>query len=153
PRGYRWRRGRNWFFLGLLYAGYYLCRYNVGTVSTEMAKEFKLNNAQTGALSTGRDMGYMIGQFVNGLFADSLGGKQAMAIGALATMRLNVVLGLFSSWQWAIADVTVLVVGFVLIRTVDGYGQAFGSPGMVKINAAWFRRRERGTFAGIFGAM
>jgi OPA family glycerol-3-phosphate transporter-like MFS transporter len=42
---------------------------------------------------------------------------------------------------------------FVAIRGVDGYLQAFGAPGMVKINAAWFGRRERGRFSGIFGFM
>src|SRR5438094_8751178 len=31
--------------------------------------------------------------------------------------------------------------------------QAFGAPGMVKINAAWFQHTERGGFAGIFGFM
>ena len=40
PPGYRWRRGRNWFFLGLLYAAYYLCRYNLGIVAPEITKEF-----------------------------------------------------------------------------------------------------------------
>jgi sugar phosphate permease len=42
---------------------------------------------------------------------------------------------------------------FVVIRGIDGYMQAFGSPGMIKINAAWFSRRERGRFAGIYGFM
>src|SRR5205085_1779514 len=42
---------------------------------------------------------------------------------------------------------------FVVIRGIDGYVQAFGAPGMVKINAAWFRSNERGGFAGIFGFM
>jgi OPA family glycerol-3-phosphate transporter-like MFS transporter len=42
---------------------------------------------------------------------------------------------------------------FVFIRGCDGYVQAFGAPGMVKINAAWFNRRERGRFSGIFGFM
>jgi sugar phosphate permease len=42
---------------------------------------------------------------------------------------------------------------FVVIRGMDGYLQAFGAPGMVKINAAWFNRRERGRFSGIFGFM
>lgn len=42
---------------------------------------------------------------------------------------------------------------FVVIRGIDGYMQAFGAPGMVKINAAWFRHTERGGFAGIFGFM
>jgi OPA family glycerol-3-phosphate transporter-like MFS transporter len=31
--------------------------------------------------------------------------------------------------------------------------QAFGAPGFIKINAAWFSQTERGTFAGIFGFM
>jgi len=36
---------------------------------------------------------------------------------------------------------------------LDGYLQAFASPGMVKkINAAWFAHRERGRFSGIFGS-
>jgi sugar phosphate permease len=39
------------------------------------------------------------------------------------------------------------------IWLVNGWFQSFGAPGMVKINAAWFRRTERGTFAGIFGFM
>jgi MFS transporter, OPA family, glycerol-3-phosphate transporter len=42
---------------------------------------------------------------------------------------------------------------FVVIRGIDGYLQAFGAPGMMKINAAWFNRRERGRFSGIFGFM
>ncbi len=150
PPGFRLRRFRNWFFLGLLYAGYYLCRYNLSTVTPEIAKEFGLNNQQTGWMSTGRDFGYMIGTFINGLFADALGGKLAMSIGAIATIFFNLSFGYFSTWG---LDIAVLVAGFAIIRTLDGYGQAFGSPGMVKINTAWFRRSERGTFAGIFGAM
>jgi OPA family glycerol-3-phosphate transporter-like MFS transporter len=42
---------------------------------------------------------------------------------------------------------------FTMIWIVNGYFQAFGAPGMIKINAAWFSRTERGTFAGIFGFM
>jgi sugar phosphate permease len=42
---------------------------------------------------------------------------------------------------------------FIAIRGVDGYLQAFGAPGMVKINTAWFAHRERGRFSGIFGFM
>ena len=150
PPGYRLRRGRNWFFLGLLYAGYYLCRYNLSTVTPEIAKEFHYDNAQTGWLSTGRDIGYMVGTFINGLFADAIGGRQSMAIGAIGTIILNFAFGWFSNWGW---DAAFLLSGFFLIRTLDGYMQAFGSPGTVKINTAWFRRTERGTFAGIFGGM
>jgi OPA family glycerol-3-phosphate transporter-like MFS transporter len=31
--------------------------------------------------------------------------------------------------------------------------QAFGAPGFIMVNAAWFGQTERGTFAGIFGCM
>ena len=40
-----------------------------------------------------------------------------------------------------------------MVWLVNGWFQSFGAPGMVKINAAWFQRQERGTFAGIFGFM
>jgi sugar phosphate permease len=36
---------------------------------------------------------------------------------------------------------------------LDGYVQSFGAPGMIKMNTAWFHRKERGRFAGIFGFM
>src|SRR5215213_3685589 len=74
PPGFRGRRGRNWFFLGLLYAGYYLCRYNLGIVTPELKAEFGWGEDQLGAMSSGRDAGYAVGQFVNGLFADGMGG-------------------------------------------------------------------------------
>lgn len=146
--GFRWRRGRNWFFLGLLYAAYYLCRYNLSTVTPELAQEFQYDNRQIGAISTGRDVGYAVGTFINGLFADALGGKQSMAIGALGTIVLNLGFGWVSGW-----DIAFLLTLLVVIRTMDGYAQAFGSPGMVKINTSWFQRRERGKFAGVFGGM
>lgn len=148
PPGYRLRRGRNWFFLGLLYAGYYLCRYNLGIVAPELKQEMHLSNAEYGAINTARDGGYAVGQFINGLFTDGLGGKQAMAVGALGTILFNVAFGLTS-----VTNITWMLVAFVILRMGDGYMQSFGAPGMVKINTSWFQRRERGKFAGIFGGM
>ena len=88
PPGYRLRRGRNWFFLGLLYAGYYLCRYNLGIVAPELKQQFHFTNAQYGAINTGRDWGYAFGQFLNGLFTDGLGGKQATNVSLISRHRL-----------------------------------------------------------------
>ena len=148
PPGYRLRRGRNWFFLGLLYAGYYLCRYNLGIVAPELKEEFHLNNSQYGAINTARDGGYAVGQFINGLFTDGMGGKQAMAVGALGTIVLNLLFGFTS-----MSGIGWMLGAFVILRLFDGYMQSFGAPGMVKINTSWFQRRERGRFAGIFGGM
>jgi len=148
PPGYRLRRARNWFFLGLTYASYYLCRYNLAIVAPEFKHALGFNNEQYGAIDSARNGAYAIGQFCNGLFTDRLGGKLAMTIGALGTIALNVIFGLTTT-----LDIGFLFAALFIIRGVDGYVQAFGSPGMVKINTAWFRKQERGTFAGIFGGM
>src|SRR5262249_31868715 len=88
---------------------------------------------------------YGIGQLVNGLFTDRIGGKKAMFIGAVGMIAANVIFGA--------ASATGTFTTFSLIWMANGYMQAFGAPGMIKINAAWFSRSERGTFAGIFGLM
>ena len=146
--GFRLRRGRNWFFLGLTYASYYLCRYNISIIAPELKAGLGLSNTEFGLLGTARDGAYAIGQFCNGLLTDRLGGKQAMTIGAMGTVFLNVIFG-FTTWS----NISALFFALMLIRLADGYVQAFGAPGMIKINTAWFRRQERGFFAGIFGGM
>lgn len=148
PPGYRARRGQNWFFLGLTYASYYLCRYNLGIVAPELKEALGFSNTQYGAIQTARNGAYAIGQFINGLFTDRLGGKQAMTIGAIGTVILNLLFGIVA---WS--NIGWLFFALLIVRLVDGYAQAFGAPGMVKINTAWFRRQERGSFAGIFGIM
>ena len=148
PPGFRRRRGRNWFFLGLTYASYYLCRYNLGIIAPELKESLGFSNTQYGAIQSARNGAYAVGQFVNGLFTDRLGGKLAMTIGAIGTVILNVMFGLVS---WS--SIGWLFTALLIIRMADGYVQAFGAPGMVKINTAWFRRQERGAFAGIFGIM
>ncbi len=145
PPGFRPRRGLNWAFIGLLYTSFYMCRYNLPLASSAISGEFGFSKAQIGSIITTALLAYACGQIVNGLLADRLGGKRAMLIGAAGTIVMNVVFGIASFWG--------LLWLFVLIRGIDGYMQAFGSPGMVKINAAWFRHTERGGFAGIFGFM
>ncbi|MCK6455370.1 MAG: MFS transporter [Phycisphaerae bacterium] len=150
PPGYRLRRGRNWFFLGLTYASYYLCRYNLSPIGPDMSRDLGLTKGDFGAITAGRDFAYAFGQMINGLITDRVGGKAAMTIGALGTIVLNLAFGLTSQFG---ASVVPLVWTLVFIRSADGWFQAYGAPGFIKINAAWFLRRERGAFAGIFGAM
>jgi len=148
PPGYRERRGLNWFMLGLMYASYYTCRYNLSVAAPRIMDAYGFSNAQYGAISTARNWAYAFGQFWNGLLTDRLGGKQAMALGAALTIILNVLFGMVSF----VGAGSVLAL-FVIIRGCDGYAQAFGAPGMIKVNTAWFNKAERGRFAGIFGLM
>lgn len=145
PAGFRRRRGVNWTFIGLLYTSFYLCRYNLSLSNPAISAEFGFSRAQMGTIITTALLAYACGLIVNGLLTDRLGGKRAMLIGAAGTIVMNVLFGVASFWG--------LFGLFVAIRGVDGYLQAFGAPGMVKVNAAWFRRNERGRFAGIFGFM
>jgi OPA family glycerol-3-phosphate transporter-like MFS transporter len=135
----------NWAFIGLLYTSFYMCRYNLPLASSAISGEFGFSKGQIGSIITTALLAYACGQIVNGLLADRLGGKRAMLIGAAGTIVMNIVFGIASFWG--------LLWLFVLIRGIDGYMQAFGAPGMVKINTAWFRHTERGGFAGIFGFM
>lgn len=152
PPGFRLRRGRNWFFVGLTYASYYLNRYNLSIASKALCDTFGFSNQEYGLINSGRSWSYALGQFLNGLMADRLGGRKAMAIGGYGTAVLNVLFGL--GWYYrTLGPVFGTLAWFVVLRSIDGYIQAFGAPGMVKMNAAWFAREERGRFAGIFGLM
>ncbi|HUE50074.1 MAG TPA: MFS transporter [Candidatus Dormibacteraeota bacterium] len=145
PPGFRRRRGLNWAFIGLLYTSFYMCRYNLPLASGAIRSEFGFSRAQLGTIITTQLLAYACGQIINGLLTDRLGGKRAMLIGATGTIIMNILFGVASFWG--------LLSLFIVIRGIDGYLQAFGSPGMVKINTAWFQHTERGSFAGIFGFM
>jgi len=122
-----------------------MCRYNLSLANSAISGEFGFSKAQMGNIITTALLAYACGQIINGLLTDRLGGKRAMLIGAVGTILMNLMFGIASFWG--------LLWLFVVIRGIDGYMQAFGAPGMVKINAAWFRHNERGGFAGIFGFM
>jgi sugar phosphate permease len=95
--------------------------------------------------TSGFNAGHGTGQLVNGLISDRVGGRALMLTGAAGTIACNLIFG-FSSFVGTFAT-------FGLIALINGWFQSCGAPGFVKINAAWFQRTERGTFAGIFGIM
>ncbi len=145
PPGFRARRGLNWVSLGLLYASYYMCRYNFRFATPGMIAEFGFTKTQISDMLAIWSLAYGTGQLINGLLCDRIGGKRSMLIGAVGTIVLNLFFG-FGSFVGTFST-------FSLIWLINGWFQSFGAPGMVKINAAWFHRTERGTFAGIFGFM
>ncbi|MFL6589905.1 MAG: MFS transporter [Chthoniobacterales bacterium] len=145
PPGFRRRRGLNWAFVGLLYTSFYTCRYNFAIANKSISDEFGFNKGQMGTIITTALFAYACGQILNGLLTDRIGGKRAMLIGAAGTVTMNLLFG-FASFAGMLSL-------FLLIRGIDGYLQSFGAPGMIKINAAWFAKNERGRFAGVFGFM
>lgn len=144
-KGFRARRGLNWFSLGLMYATYYMCRYNFKFATPHLREEFGFDETAVGDIFGVWALAYGTGQLINGLISDRVGGKRCMLFGALGTIIVNFIFG-FSP---LISTFTT----FALLSLFNGYLQSFGAPGMVKINSAWFHRTERGTFSGIFGGM
>ncbi len=145
PPGFRARRGINWFTVGLMYAMFYMCRYNFRFAGPGMRQEFGFGAQQIADLAAWFSLAYGTGQLINGLICDRIGGRCSMLIGAVGTITINLIIG-FSS-------LTANFAAFAALWMLNGYIQAAGTPGMVKINAAWFNREERGVFAGIFGFM
>jgi MFS transporter, OPA family, glycerol-3-phosphate transporter len=145
PPGFRRRRGLNWGALGIMYASYYMCRYNFRFATPGLESEFGFTISQISNFWVIWSLAYGTGQLVNGLISDRIGGRWTMLIGAVGTIAMNFIFG-FSSFVGTVAT-------FGLIALLNGWFQSYGAPGMVKINAAWFARTERGTFSGIFGIM
>jgi len=165
PTGFRARRGLNWGSLGLMYAAYYMCRYNFRFATPGMQDEFGFTTTQIADMLAIWSLTYGTGQLVNGLLTDRIGGKRSMQIGAFGTILVNLAMGLLpllviggglaAAAKFVFrSDVIDPAFGAIaLVWLINGWFQSFGAPGMIKINAAWFKRNERGTFAGIFGFM
>ncbi len=135
----------NWAVVGLMYTSYYLCRYNFSYANKAIADEFHFTKSDMSTILSVNFVAYGCGQIINGLLTDRIGGKRAMLIGAAGTVTMNVLFGAASFWG--------LLSLFALLWGLNGYLQAFGSPGFIKINSAWFSEKGRGVFAGIFGFM
>ena len=145
PQGFRQRRGLNWAVVGLMYTSYYLCRYNFSYANKAISDEFGFTKSDMSTILSLNFIAYGCGQIINGLLTDLIGGKRAMLIGATGTVTMNILFGAASFWgQLSL---------FALLWSLNGYSQAFGSPGFIKINSSWFSEKQRGTFAGIFGFM
>src|SRR3954467_12419971 len=138
PPGFRQRRGLNWATIGLMYTSYYFCRYNFAYANKAISDEFNFTKSDMGTILSMQFVAYGCGQIINGLLTDRIGGKRAMLIGAFGTVGVNVLFGAASFWG--------MLSLFSLLWGLNGYLQAFGSPGFIKINSAWFSEKQRGTF-------
>jgi sugar phosphate permease len=169
---FRARRAQNWVFLGLMYAMFYMGRYNFSAVNALLSDRFGWTNTDLGNIISAGKICYGISVFLNGPLADRIGGKRAILVGAAGASVFNLLFGagsylLVSDAVWSADHKTVLtpavlssgmtasnvIAFFAVIWALNHYFQSFGALSIVKINAAWFRVEERGSFAGIFGIM
>src|SRR5437016_9873802 len=81
----------------------------------------------------GYNLLYMIGQFCNGALADRFGPRLIVGIGMLTAATATFFMGF-----------TATISGFLILNVVNGYSQATGWPGLVKLMSAWTKKAERG---------
>ena len=75
PPGFRARRGLNWIVLGSMYASFYVCRYNFRFATPGFIEEFGFNTSQIATMLAWWSVAYGVGQLVNGLLCDRIGGR------------------------------------------------------------------------------
>lgn len=143
---FRRRRLLNWLPLGLTYSFLYMARYNVN----QFMYVGGITEAQFGAIFGVGSMVYGLSFILNGPLADIWGGRTTILISAAGSAVANALMGYMVMTGEDFGDpVTTLTV----LYGVNMYFQSFGAVSIVKVNAAWFHIRERGTFGGIFGIL
>ncbi|HEY5952170.1 MAG TPA: MFS transporter [Kofleriaceae bacterium] len=145
-KAFRHRRLLNWLPLGLTYSFLYFARYNiksfqgVGLTESEYGTVFAVGSAV-----------YGLAFLLNGPLTDRWGGRATILIAAAGAGAANLWMGYMAATHntFGMSVPTAFTVGFAL----NMYFQSFGAVSIVKVNAAWFHVRERGTFGGIFGIL
>lgn len=148
------RRFVNWFPVGLTYAFLYMGRYNLNTCIGPV-----FDKKQFAVIYSWGTLVYGVSFVLNGPLTDRLGGKKTIMMSAVGALVANLAMGFVV--KGAIAGGTTvpegaraaLVPTLSILYAVNMYFQSFGAVSIVKVNAAWFHLRERGTFGGIFGIL
>jgi OPA family glycerol-3-phosphate transporter-like MFS transporter len=143
---FRHRRLLNWLPLGLTYSFLYFGRYNmkqfqgIGLTEVEYGTVFGVGSAV-----------YGLAFLLNGPLTDRWGGRATILISAAGSGAANALMGYMAMTgeTFGMSTVTAFSVGYAM----NMYFQSFGAVSIVKVNAAWFHLRERGTFGGIFGIL
>jgi OPA family glycerol-3-phosphate transporter-like MFS transporter len=143
---FRRRRLLNWLPLGLTYSFLYFGRYNI--------KQFQgigLTEAEYGTVFGVGSAIYGISFLLNGPLTDRWGGRTTILISAAGSGLANLWMGYMAMTGDTLGMPTVTA--FSAAFALNMYFQSFGAVSIVKVNAAWFHLRERGTFGGIFGIL
>ncbi|MCK6572108.1 MFS transporter [Myxococcota bacterium] len=142
---FRSRRVANWLPVGIAYAFLYMGRYNL----TAYKNAVGMTNDAYGSIDGIGAIVYGLSFILNGPLTDRFGGRVTMLAAVIGAGLANGAMGFLAQDGWSPEKVGT----FSLLYGVNMYFQSFGAVSIVKVNAAWFHLRERGTFGGIFGIL
>ena len=117
----------------IAYAGFYLCRKNLGVALPLLNHVSGLRGIDLANIVFGYSLLYAIGQFGCGLLSDRIGAKRVVGIGLLLVVASNLLMGAHASMIW-----------MLFFACLNGAGQSTGWSGLVKTMAIWFRSENRG---------
>ncbi|KAF4147095.1 Major Facilitator Superfamily, partial [Phytophthora infestans] len=150
-RRYRWRRLLNWFSMGVVYAAFYMARYNVaaGNVSS-VRNQLGFSSVYMGWVLSAGSWAYAVSSPFTGQITDYIGGRKGMILSCVGAALCNLALGVIFLSN---GSHVVRQIFFIVFYAANFLMQGFGTSAVVKINAAWYLASERGVFAGVFNTM
>ena len=140
---FRRRRLLNWLPLGLTYAFLYMARYNIN----QFMYVGGITEREFGEIFAVGSIVYGLAFLVNGPLTDLWGGRVTILLSSAGSAVCNALMG------WMLLEGEADVETLTWLYAGNMYFQSFGAVSIVKVNAAWFHIRERGTFGGIFGIL
>jgi sugar phosphate permease len=127
------------FLTWLLYAVYYLGRFNFSPIIPLLKAELSFSNARAGTLMAFFFLSYTIFQLPAGYLGDRFGPRKVLTFGALISIAGNLI---FSQGT----NFIILSMG----QLINGMGQAVGWSSAVKLVVNWFPKKRRATALGFF---
>ena len=109
----------------ILYAGYYICRKDIGASKGIGITSLAVSLACFGAM-------YAVGQVVGGSMADRHGARRTALAGASISVLCTLAL--------SVCNAPLLM---LILQLGNGFGQGFGWPALIKLLGGWFRGQER----------
>jgi OPA family sugar phosphate sensor protein UhpC-like MFS transporter len=126
-------RARIFAVTWLSYAGFYLCRKNFSVIMPLLTRDLGYSNESLANVIFVYSAAYASGQFAMGLLSDRFGARRVVSIGMFTSAACTAAMGVWMS-----------PAAFLLLQGINGFAQASGWSGLVKIMAAWFDRSNRG---------
>lgn len=124
----------------LAYAGYYFCRKNFSVLMPLLSEEEGIATARLADALFLYSVFYCAGQIVSGLLSDRYGPRRIVTAGMLASAAATAAMG-FASSAWE----------FTVLQGVNGFAQACGWPGLLKMMSYWFSSERRGVTMAWWG--
>ena len=118
------------------YAGFYFCRRNISWTPLPITRDSGAHSWMSGLadLLLVFSAGYMVGQLVGGWAADRFGPRRTLLFG-----------GLLSLVSTALLIVPAPVAVLLLLQALNGFGQGFGWPSVMKLFSVWIPRSQFAT--------